>query len=62
MTLREKLEYLREKHPELYETLQVVVPDLVKDPENPSERDLDQYNFWIDAIDEDEAQPLYHLP
>ena len=61
MTLREKLEYLREKHPEIHETLQVVVPDLVKDPENPSERDLDQYNFWIDAIDEDEAQPLYHL-
>ena len=61
MTLREKLEYLRTHHPEIYETLQVVVPDLVKDPENPSERDLDQYNFWIDAIDEDEAQPLYHL-
>ena len=61
MTLKEKLEYLRTHHPEIYETLQIVVPNLVEDPEHPTEEDVDHYNFWIDAIDEDEAQPLYHL-
>jgi len=61
MTLREKLQYLEENHPEVYETLCLVVPDLVNDPENYSVEDIDHYNFWIDTIDEDEAQPLYVL-
>jgi len=61
MTLPEKLRYLKEKHPEIYEVLEVVVPNLIADPTHPSEEDLDQYNFWIDSIDIDEAQPIYHL-
>lgn len=61
MTLREKLNYLEENHPEVYKVLEEVVPELVKNPENPSYNDVDHYNFWIDSIDEDEAQPLYHF-
>ncbi len=61
MTLAEKLEYLKEKHPVVYEVLCSVTPNLVNNPSSPTVEDLDQYNFWIDSIDEDEAQPLYHL-
>ncbi len=61
MTLGTKLDYLRFNHPEILEILRQVVPNLVKDPDHPSEEDLDHYNFWIDALDEDEAQPLYHF-
>jgi len=61
MTLEEKLRYLQENHPEIYEVLCITVPGLVENPSSPTAKDLDQYNFWIDAIDEDEAQPLYHL-
>lgn len=60
-TLREKLREIEEKYPEIYEVLCSNLPDLVNDPESPSAKDLDEYNFWIDAIDEDEAQHLYHL-
>lgn len=61
MTLSKKLEYLRNHYPEIVGALEADTPQLVKDPENPSARDIDHYNFWIDAIDEDEAQPLYHF-
>ena len=61
MTLREKLRVIKEDYPEVYEVLKVCVPNLVENPEDPSLDDLDHYNFWIDSIDEDEAQPLYHL-
>lgn len=61
MPLSFKLEYLRFYHPEILEILRYVVPDLLKNPDNPSEEDLGHYNFWIDALDEDEAQPLYHF-
>lgn len=61
MSLEEKLRYLDENHPEVYEAIRVTAPDLVENPSSPSPEDLDMYNFWIDAIDEDEAQPLYHL-
>lgn len=62
MTLEEKLDYLEKNHPEIYEVLCNNVPNLVARPSEPSEDDLNEYNFWIDSIDEDEAQPLYHLP
>ena len=62
MTLQEKLEELKVNHPEIYEVLCTTVPDLVARPSSPTAKDLDHYNFWIDAIlDEDEAQHLYHL-
>ncbi len=61
MTLRKKLNYLEENHPEVYKVLEEVVPELVKNPENPSYNDVSHYNFWIDSIDEDDAQPLYHF-
>lgn len=61
MTLQEKLDYIRKNHPEVYEAICIDAPSVVENPTNPSERDLDHYNFWVDAIDEDEAQPLYHL-
>ena len=61
MTLQEKLRYLQERHPEIYETLCITVPGLIENPSSPTSDDLDEYNFWIDALDEDEAQPLYHL-
>lgn len=61
MTLREKLREIEENYPEIYEVLSNTLPDLVNNPESPSVIDLDHYNFWIDAIDEDEAQHLYHL-
>ena len=35
MTLRKKLNYLEENHPEVYKVLEEVVPELVKNPENP---------------------------
>lgn len=61
MTLEEKLRYLEENHPEVYEVLCATVLDLVDNPSSPSKKDLDQYNFWIDSLDDDEAQPLYHF-
>lgn len=61
MTLEQKLRYLEENHPEIYQVLCTNVPGLVDNPSSPTAEDLDTYNFWIDAIDEDEAQPLYHL-
>ena len=61
MTLREKLKYLQENYPEVYQVLEEVVPELVKNPESPCYNDVDHYNFCIDSIDEDEAQPLYHF-
>jgi len=62
MTLKEKLEEIREKYPETYEVLCEVVPKLVSNPSNPSFEDLDQYNFWVDGIlDNEDAQHLYHL-
>lgn len=60
-TLREKLREIEENHPEIYQVLSMNLPDLVNNPESPSVENLDEYNFWIDAIDEDEAQHLYHL-
>ena len=60
MTLRTKLDYLRFNYPEILEAIRICAPNLIKNPDNPTEEDLDQYNFWIDAIDEDEAQDLYH--
>jgi len=61
MTLEEKLKEIEEKYPEVYWALCADVPDLIARPSEASKRDLDHYNFWIDAIDEDEAQHLYHL-
>lgn len=61
MTLEEKLRYIEEHHPEVHAVLKVCVPNLVDNPDNPTEKDVDHYNFWIDSIDEDEAQPLYHF-
>jgi len=61
MTLEQKLRYLEEKHPEIYEALCITVPGLVDNPSSPSKKDLDQYNFWIDSLDMDEAQSLYHF-
>ena len=61
MTLEQKLRYLEKNHPELYEALCITVPDLVAAPSSPSKQDLNQYNFWIDSLDMDEAQPLYHF-
>jgi len=61
MTLEEKLRYIQEHHPEVYAVLEECVPNLVADPDNPTEEDVDHYNFWIDSIDENEAQPLYHF-
>jgi len=61
MTLEEKLRYLQENHPEVYEVICNNLPNLVDNPSSPTPEDLDEYNFWIDSIDEDEAQPLYHL-
>jgi len=61
MTLAEKLRYLKEHHPEVFEVLKVCVPDLIANPTNPKEEDVDHYNFWIDSIDPNEAQPLYHF-
>lgn len=62
MTLAEKLRYLEEHYPEIHQVVCSVVPNLVANPDNPSEKDLDHYNFWIDGIlDEDDAQQLYHL-
>ena len=60
-TLREKVQFIKENYPEVYMTLEVCVPNLLENPENPTPEDLDHYNFWVDSIDEDEAQPLYHL-
>jgi len=61
MTLEEKLKEIENNHPEIYKVLCINMPDLVAQPSSPSARDLDEYNFWIDAIDEDEAQHLYHF-
>lgn len=61
MTLKQKLEILKKDYPLIYKVLCHNVPKLVANPSSPSARDLDEYNFWIDSIDEDEAQPLYHL-
>ena len=62
MTLSMKLKYLRKHYPEILEAIKINAPNLIENPNNPSERDIDHYNFWIDAIlDEDEAQPLYHF-
>lgn len=61
MTLEEKLDELENNHPEVYAVLCNNVPDLVARPSSPSEEDLDEYNFWIDSLDEDEAQHLYHF-
>ena len=62
MTLEEKLSEVREKYPEVYEAICVDAPELVGNPSEASAEDLDHYNFWIDAIlDEDDAQHLYHL-
>ena len=61
MTLEEKLRYLKENYPEIYRVICTIVPNLVENPSSPTVEDLDQYNFWIDAIEEDEAQLLYHL-
>ena len=60
MTLRAKLDYLRFNYPEILEALKVCVPNLVKNPDNPTPEDVNHYNFWIDSIDEDKAQILYH--
>ena len=59
--IRKKLQVIEEKYLEVYQVLCLTVPDLVARPSESTEKDLDQYNFWIDSIDEDEAQPLYHL-
>ena len=59
MTLREKLRYISEHHPQLYELLKQVLPALVSRPETATSGDIDHYNFWIDSLDEDEALPLY---
>ncbi len=61
MTLEEKLKELETNHPEVYEVLCNNVPNLVSRPSFPTENDLDEYNFWIDSLDEDEAQHLYHI-
>ena len=61
MTLKEKLEYLREHYPEVLGAIKADVPNIVEDPEHPTSHDLDHYNFWIDAILDDDAQLLYHL-
>lgn len=59
-TLQEKLVILKDKHPEVYEVLVSVVPHLVEKPDEATKDELDQYNFWIDSLDEDEAQSFYH--
>lgn len=61
MTLRTKLDYLRFNHPLILEVLRICVPNLIKNPDNPTPEDVDHYNFWIDSLDEDEAQDLYHF-
>lgn len=60
MTFEEKLRYLDKNYPEVYEVLCITVPNLVENPPSPSLKDLEQYNFWIDSIDGDEALALYH--
>jgi hypothetical protein len=62
MTLEEKLKEVKETHPEIYAILEAEVPDLIEHPDNPKVEELDNYNFWIDAIlDEDYAQQLYEI-
>ncbi len=61
MTLAEKLRYLEERYEHVFEVLKEVVPNLIDDPEHPTNEDLDSYNFWIDCLNEDEAQAFYHF-
>ena len=60
MSLQEKLRCLEENYPEIYAVLCNNLPNLVANPSSPSAEDLDEYNFWIDAITDDIAYQLYH--
>lgn len=58
--LQEKLDYLKEYYPEIYEELCTNVPALVEDPSSPTVEDLAEYNSYVDTIDDDDVYQLYH--
>lgn len=60
MTLEEKLRFLKSRYPNIYEKLCEVVPNLVDDPSNPSEYDLEEYNYWVTSAIEEDDIVLYH--
>lgn len=63
MTLAEKLRYLEEHYPEAYQVVCCVVPNLASHPDNPSDDDIDFYNFMIDEVlDEYDYEQLYYYP
>ncbi len=59
-TLRDKLQYLKEYYPEIYEELCTNVPALVENPSSPTAEDLAKYNSYVDAIKDDDVYELFH--
>lgn len=47
MSREEKLKFIEEKHPELYQLLQANVPNVIDDIWNIGIDDIDAYNSWV---------------
>ena len=62
MTLKEKLKFIMENCPELYDELSAFVPSLIRNPSSASRKDIDRYNYFVlKSLDEDIAKFLYQL-
>lgn len=47
MNRAEKLQFIKEEHPELYKLLEENVRDFVEDVWNASVQDIFSYNIWV---------------
>jgi hypothetical protein len=56
VTLEEKLEALQHNYPTVYIVLEKVVPHLVENPEEATIDEIDNYNFWVNVINNGDAE------
>ena len=60
MTLEQKLQNLKKAYPEIYQVIFNNLPNLVEDPEHPTAEDIEKYNLYLDAIQDDIVYQLHH--